>query len=202
MKSHTAGVILSGGKNSRMNGANKAFIEIGGVTMMQRAMDVFKGLFDEIILVTNSPSEYAMFSGDCLIVSDKIKNIGPLGGIHSALSVMSRKSAFFIAVDMPFLHKDLISRQIAEFEKIEARAFLPKIGASIEPLHAIYKKELREEIEAYIGTGRDYSIKGFLKTVDTAYFELEDNPFNRRAFMNLNSPRDIQDFEQTFAMLE
>ena len=41
MKSHTAGVILSGGKNSRMNGANKAFIEIGGVTMMQRAMDVF-----------------------------------------------------------------------------------------------------------------------------------------------------------------
>ena len=164
--------------------------------MMQRAMDVFKGLFDEIILVTNSPSEYAMYSGDCLIVSDKIKNIGPLGGIHSALGVTSKRSAFFAAVDMPFLHGDLISRQIEEFKKIKARALVPKIGTSIEPLHAIYKKELREEIEAYLKKSRDYSIRGFLETVNAAYFELEDNLFNRRVFKNMNRPRDLEEPEE------
>ena len=187
---------MSGGKNSRMNGVNKALIKIGGITMIQRVMDVFRGIFDEIILVTNSPSEYAMYAEVCLIVSDKIKNVGPLGGIHSALSVTSREGAFFIAVDMPFLHADLISRQIEEFKKIKAQALVPRIGVSIEPLHAIYKKELRAKIEAYLKKSRNYSIKGFLETVDTAYFELEDNPFNRRVLKNMNRLHDLEEFNK------
>ncbi|MCG6536280.1 MAG: NTP transferase domain-containing protein [Syntrophales bacterium LBB04] len=71
------GVILSGGKSARM-GMNKAFLEIEGKRLIDRTMLMFRDVFREVILVTNSPLDY--LDQDCIIVSDIFKNKGALGG--------------------------------------------------------------------------------------------------------------------------
>ena len=141
--SHTAGAILSGGLNTRMGGRCKAFIEIDGTALVEKTVNAFKEIFTEIIIITNSPRDYQKYQKDCHIIGDKIKDIGPLGGIHSALSYTSKKAVFFIACDMPFTHNGLIQCQLSLFNKIQCQALLPKIDTSIEPLYGIYKKELK-----------------------------------------------------------
>ncbi|MFH1317730.1 MAG: molybdenum cofactor guanylyltransferase, partial [Candidatus Omnitrophota bacterium] len=95
--------ILAGGKNRRM-GKNKAFIEVDGISLLKKNIVLLQQIFTEITIVTNSPKEYISFKNDASIITDKIKDIGPLGGIFSALSTTSKESVFFVACDMPFLH--------------------------------------------------------------------------------------------------
>ena len=107
-----AGAILAGGKNSRMGGRDKSFIEIGGTSIIERTIRLFEGIFEEIILVTNSPYAYKDYAGRIIMIEDEIKDAGPLGGIHAALSKTSGKGVFFVACDMPFLHNDIIGWRI------------------------------------------------------------------------------------------
>ena len=68
MKKAIMVVILAGGLNKRFNGQNKAFIRLGGQTIIERLYRLFKDLFNDIIIVTNNP---VLFSGfDCLVTAD------------------------------------------------------------------------------------------------------------------------------------
>jgi molybdopterin-guanine dinucleotide biosynthesis protein A len=57
MKKNMTGIILAGGKNSRM-GMEKAFLKIGGIRLIDRILGVYKEIFTEIIIVTNEPLAY------------------------------------------------------------------------------------------------------------------------------------------------
>ena len=48
MKTNMTGIILAGGKNSRM-GVNKAFLEINGIRLIDKVLSVFKELFSETV---------------------------------------------------------------------------------------------------------------------------------------------------------
>jgi molybdenum cofactor guanylyltransferase len=190
--SNIAAAVLAGGKNSRMAGINKAFIRIGGATLIQKTLKLLKNMFEEVILVTNSPQDFKSFAKDAIITTDIIKDIGPLGGIHSALSATSKQGVFFVACDMPFLHNALISRQLKYFNRIDPECLVPRIGALIEPLHAIYKKGLRDKINSFVKDSPDYSVRSFLKTTDVCFWDLENNRLNRKIFKNLNTKEDLE----------
>ncbi len=184
--------ILSGGKNRRMAGKNKAFIEIGGERLIQKTVRLLKGIFPEVLIVANSPEEYSAYESECRIISDEIKDIGPLGGIHAALSKTSTEAVFFAACDMPFLHNAFIREEIEHFNKTACDALVPRIGASIEPLHAIYRKELRDKIAGFARTGKDHSVRNFLETIGAAYWDLEDDLLHGNIFKNLNTEEDLR----------
>jgi len=63
-------------------------------------------LFKDIILMTNTPAEYAYLG--LPMVEDIIKGLGPIGGIYTALKVMDKEAGFFVACDMPFYGKRCI----------------------------------------------------------------------------------------------
>ena len=103
------GVILSGGKSARM-GMNKAFLEFEGKRLIDRTVTMFRDIFQEVILVTNSPLEY--LDQDCIIVSDIFKNKGALGGIYTGIFYASCDQVFVSACDMPFLNRSFIGHMI------------------------------------------------------------------------------------------
>jgi len=55
------GIILAGGKNTRM-GVNKAFLEINGTRMIDKTIDIYSRLFSEILIITNDPLPYLEFT--------------------------------------------------------------------------------------------------------------------------------------------
>ncbi|MFH1847664.1 MAG: molybdenum cofactor guanylyltransferase, partial [Candidatus Omnitrophota bacterium] len=103
-----AGVILAGGKNTRM-GTHKAFLRVDGVRIIDRILEVFKPLFDEILIVTDNKDNFTEFK-DVKVVDDLVRERGPLGGIYTGLKMIAGGKAFFSACDMPFLHNGLVER--------------------------------------------------------------------------------------------
>lgn len=187
-----AAAILAGGENLRMSGFNKAFIKINGTTIVQNTMALLKGIFEEVILVTNSPEDFKLYESQSIIIRDAIKGIGPLGGIHSALSRTSKKGVFFVACDMPFLHNAFIRRELNVFKQIDCDSVVPRIGSFIEPLHAVYKKNIEGNIRYFIKNNNNFSIKSFLETVDVYYWDLKNSHSNRNIFRNLNTKEDLR----------
>ncbi len=189
---NTAAAILAGGRNSRMAGKNKAFIQIEGTSIIQKTFDILKEMFEEIVIVTNFPPDFRAYENESIITGDLIKDAGPLGGIHSALAVTSKEAVFFVACDMPNLHNALILRLVNYFEKSDFDVVVPRVNSFIEPLHGVYRKGLTGSLEDFLRTNKDYSIRNFLRTVNVGYLDLEDDPLNRRIFNNLNSPQDLK----------
>jgi len=165
-------VILAGGYNSRYNGINKAFLEIEGISLYKRTKDRLEKIFSNIIVITNTPE---IFPNDGLNkYSDVIKNIGPLGGIHSALSQIKNKEAIFvIAVDMPFLDEEIIRSIVEQYHLINPDILIPRINSLIEPLSAIYKINIFSKLDYYIKNSERFAIRNFFNKVDTKYFDID-----------------------------
>lgn len=186
--------ILAGGANKRFNGKTKANIQISGVRIIARAIKTLHDIFEDIVIVTNTPDEFKTCQ-QFTIVPDKIKNVGPLGGIHAALCAAKNEAVFVFASDMPCLSGDLIRQHIEFYLKHKCEAAIPAIKKNIEPLHAIYSKKIEDQLFDFLGTADKYSIQSFLDQINTKYHKLADNDQNRRAFININTPEDLTAIE-------
>jgi molybdopterin-guanine dinucleotide biosynthesis protein A len=190
MNKNISGVILAGGAGKRFNGSIKPKIIVEGKTIISRILESFDGLFDEIIIVTNTPDEFYGFSS-CKITGDQFVDRGPLGGIHAALKMTVSEAIFVVAGDMPYLRKDFILRQIESFEKGNCQVLIPKINNFIEPLHGIYSKSILNSLEEYLLNNSDNAIYKFISLTDVGYMEIGDSEDSSKAFTNINYPSDI-----------
>ncbi|MBE3087211.1 MAG: molybdenum cofactor guanylyltransferase [Bacteroidetes bacterium] len=185
-----SGVILAGGANKRFDGMTKANIVIDGKTIISRIIDTIKDIFDEIIIVTNTPEEFKEYI-NYKIVSDQILKAGPLGGIHAAIKTSSKEALFVFAGDMPLLDKKVIIRQIEFYNSHKCDILIPRINTYIEPLHAIYNISIIETLEDYLTGDHDYAVRKFCKSQNVLYMQFEGSEEIRNAFTNINSPADI-----------
>ena len=136
------GIILAGGRNSRIR-TGKAFLKIGGKTIIKKTLDKFRKIFSEVIIVTNNFLEYQ--NSGARLVKDIIPDKGPLGGIYSGLVSSESEYNFVVACDMPFLNVELI-----KYIKNNCDGFdviIPRLDRGYETLHAIYSKNCIVPIE-------------------------------------------------------
>ncbi|MFA5817834.1 MAG: molybdenum cofactor guanylyltransferase [Bacteroidales bacterium] len=190
MVHNISGVILAGGANKRFDGMTKANIVIDGKTIMSRIIDTIKDIFDEIIIVTNTPEEFKEYI-NYKIVSDQILKAGPLGGIHAAIKTSSKEALFVFAGNMPLLDKKVIIRQIEFYNSHKCDILIPRINTYIEPLHAIYNISIIETLEDYLTGDHDYAVRKFYKRQNVRYMQLKGSEEISNAFININSPADI-----------
>jgi molybdopterin-guanine dinucleotide biosynthesis protein A len=185
-----SGVILAGGDNKRFGGITKSNIVVGRESIISGIINIIRDLFDEIIIVTNTPEEFREYK-QCLVVRDQFLKAGPLGGIHAGLKTASGKAIFALAGDMPFLKKKFIEEQILTFNNEKYDILVPKIGGNIEPLHAIYRKTIVDDIEESLTENKNRPVRDFISEMKTGYFLIQESDENRKAFTNINSPEDI-----------
>lgn len=184
------GIILSGGKARRMGNINKAFFRINGERLIDRTVRIYKSLFTEVILVTNSPPDYLDL--DLKVATDILPLKGPLGGIYTGLFFASFRHAFVSACDMPFLNADFIRYMIEQTGRYDV--IVPEIPAGLEPLHAIYSNKCLQPIKKLIDED-NLKITDFYK--QTKSFRIPFEVINRfdpenRMFLNINSLKDLE----------
>ena len=192
------GVILSGGLSTRFNGENKAFINVGGRCILDRLYDVFSGLFNEIILVTNQPLQFLHW--DLMIVSDVFPVRSSLTGIHTGLFYMKNPFAFFSACDTPFLKKELVETLLQHIDKRDD-IIMPETSAGMEPLCAIYSKRCLNSAENHIKQNKFKIQRALgnhrLKKIPEAKLRLKDPELV--SFFNINTPEDQEAAEEMAA---
>ncbi|WP_250673442.1 molybdenum cofactor guanylyltransferase [Paraclostridium ghonii] len=188
-------VILAGGKSSRMK-FDKQFLVIYEKRLVYDLANKLKKNFNEIIIVTNKPEFY----NDCdyKIVSDEIKDCGPLSGIHIGLKCANSEYVYFLACDMPNIDDNYI-KFLKDTLNEENDAYICKFDNFAEPFHAIYKKSLFNDIGKFLLESDEKSIVRFLasENKNITYLNKDDfnkNNFNKNIFINLNNQQDLHNF--------
>jgi len=182
------GIILAGGRNLRM-GENKAFLKVNGERIIDRTRNLFSDLFDEILLVTNSPLEYLDLN--LRMVADLTPGKGALGGIYTGLFHASHSHAFVAACDMPFLNRALISHLIDLSPSYDI--VIPKTEDGLQPLDAIYSQKCLPFMEDLLKKD-DLKIIDFFHRVKKREVPTEEillfDP-KLASFLNINTPEDL-----------
>jgi len=185
------GVILAGGLNSRFNGKNKAFIQIGGKKIIDRLYETFSDLFEHIIIVTNSPLQYLVWEAD--IVTDIFPCRSSLTGIHSGLFYTTTPYAVFTACDYPFLKKELVQAIMGHIEE-NIDIVVPQTSSGLEPLCAVYSRNCLKAAENQL-IRKKFKISLFYDKVRVKQIPqqvLQKTDAQLISFFNINTPEQLK----------
>ena len=184
------GVVQAGGKSSRMGGAPKALLELGGRRLIERVVGVVGEVVDDVLIVTNTPDLYRFL--DLPMVPDVFADHGSLGGIYSGLAAAPGDAAFTVACDMPFLHAAVARLVVGRAG--EADVVIPRADDQLQTLHAVYGKGCLPHMEARLRAGR-LKVSGFfdeVRVLEVPEAEIARHADPALVFMNLNTPAELE----------
>jgi molybdopterin-guanine dinucleotide biosynthesis protein A len=182
---NTNAYILAGGKSSRM-GTDKGLLLIEGKAMIQYVIEQMQAVFDRVIIVSNNP-EYEKFG--LKVIPDLIKDIGPAGGIYTALKHSDAQLNFIVSCDMP-----LITKEAIEFifkTRKESQIVLLKNQENLEPLFGLYAKDC-ETVWLQLIHQKTIKLQEMVLRFNLQTIAVEDNIiFNQSFFKNINTKADF-----------
>ncbi|OTA42085.1 MAG: hypothetical protein A6D92_01675 [Symbiobacterium thermophilum] len=189
-KMDACGVILAGGRSSRM-GRNKALLALDGKPLIQRQVERLSAWFRQVVIVTNTPGEYAFLGVP--MVSDRVPGLGPLAGVEAGLQASRYEHAFFCAVDMPFINEALVRFMVQAAPGYDI--VVPAPGGEYEPMHAVYGRGCLPSIARNLEAGRLRLISIFPDVRVREITDAELLPFGEpeRLFFNCNTPADLEE---------
>lgn len=183
--------IIAGGKSSRM-GRDKAFLELGGRSLIERVIAAGADLRpSETILIANKPDAYRHLGLE--IYPDILPDKGSLGGIYTALARAANPVTLVLACDMPFIKPGLLGFMLAQLDA-ETDIVVPRVDGYPQALHAIYRNTCLAPIRARLAANR-LKIIGFYDKMRVRYLDEADYaPFDQAgmSFTNLNTPAELE----------
>lgn len=186
---NVTGAILAGGQSSRM-GSNKALLPYRGVRIIEAIRRQLAGLFDEVLVVTNSPEQYAFLG--CRMVPDLYPGMGALAGLHAGLAHSRTPHIFAVACDMPQLNDTLIRTLVAR--RHQAEVVIPEGEKCPEPLHAVYSRSCLPAMEMALRTEQRRIVSFFdmaqVRLVPRGKIAALDPDY--ASFRNINTPEDYR----------
>ena len=181
-----AGFVLAGGRSSRM-GQDKALLPWKGSTLLESvAREVFLAAGNATVI--GPPERYGNlgFSMGFPVISDRIADCGPLGGLHAALSVTTAEWNLLVACDMPAVTSDLLKELLASADVSGADAVVPETPQGLEPLCAVYHARLLPIVESAIHS-KLLKMQDFVATIQVRRWPAPDASL----FRNLNTPQQL-----------
>ncbi len=189
------GVILAGGKSRRM-GENKALMRLGDNSLIGHVIRCMRLVTDELLLVTNSPTEYAHLGVS--MHGDILPGTGALGGIYTGLTHASHDTVLCVACDSPFLEPKLLTYLVSvlgEYDAVmpETFAYPDDTQITLQTLCAAYSKRCLPIIELMLQESelRVHALqeRARIKNVSPEVWR-EFDP-EGMSFFNINTPEDL-----------
>jgi molybdopterin-guanine dinucleotide biosynthesis protein A len=187
---NATGIILAGGKGSRIN-KNKSLIMLpDGKTLLHKCVNSLSKVLTKIVIVTNQKELYPDY--DARVVEDLIKDKGPLGGIFTGLSYSTTHCNFVIGCDMPFPQTRLIELLLQECDDYDV--VIPETGGEVEPLFAVYSKNCLPVISDHLRKG-DLKIRNIFEKLKVRMIrekEIDQVDPQHLSFFNINTAEDLK----------
>ncbi|HAH55334.1 MAG TPA: molybdenum cofactor guanylyltransferase [Flavobacterium sp.] len=182
---NTNAYILAGGKSSRM-GTDKGLLLFEGKPMIQYVIEQMQPIFDKLAIVSNNP-EYEKFGLE--LIPDLIKDIGPAGGIYTALHHSEAKLNFMLSCDMPFITKEAIEFLVKNAG--ENQIVLLENQGKLEPLFGLYAKDC-EAVWLQLIQQNTIKLQDMVSYFKLKIIPIENNEiFAASFFKNINTKEDF-----------
>ena len=132
-------------------GTDKAFLAFGKETLLERALELARGVAEDVRIVGGRDQ----FEAFAPAVEDKFPGRGPLGGIHAALSSTSSELNLILAVDLPFLEGKFLRFLLEQARAGDAVVTVPRAAGGLQPLCAVYRRSFGPLAEQALAAGRN-----------------------------------------------
>ena len=198
-----AGVVLAGGRSSRM-GAPKAALEWHGSTLLRRTIGIVaRATGGPVVVVRASGQELPDLPKGTEVVEDPREGRGPVQVIAAGLAALSGRAeaAFVSSTDLPFLHPAFIRRVLRVLEEEQKDVALPIARGYPQPLAAAYRTSLAATAERLVTQDR---LRPAFLFDECAVIRLDDARLRQdpvlaaldpelRSVLNVNEPADYQE---------
>lgn len=160
------GCILAGGKSSRMDYYPKGLLNKDGYSFIRHILYSMQ-IFDDVYLSANG-DEYDFLNLEK--IEDSVKDIGPLGGIYTALTAAKKQYVFFASCDMPNISQNIIMT-LADKMTDGVKCVAARQRGKIYPVLRIYSKDCIPRIEKAIES-KNHKLLNILENCNAIYADI------------------------------
>jgi len=196
------GVLLAGGKSSRMGGGDKCLLPLAGKPMLTRIIDRLSPQVTDLVLNANGDmSRFTAF--DLPIVMDRLGGqIGPLAGVHAGIewATANRPGSRFVitcATDTPFFPIDLVARFLASLKGGEPKLLVARSEEGLHPVFGLWPVSLAPAIETSLAGGMR-KVQAWVREHQAKEISFPVGEIGGRKidpFFNLNLPEELAEAE-------
>ena len=193
MLASVTGLILAGGKGSRMGGLDKGLQAFRGKRLVDHVYERLAPQVGGVVINANQNQE-AYRSFGVRVVSDAIAGFaGPLAGFHAGLSVSKRPFLATVPCDSPFLPEDLIERLHARVDETGAELAVAKTGEQAHPVFSLMRRGVLDHLSDFLKEG-GRKIDAWYASLNVVEVAFDDEA---EAFSNINTLEELNTWENT-----
>ena len=185
------GLILAGGRGSRMGGVDKGLQNHAGAPLAMHALMRLGPQVGAVMINANRNLEqYAAFGYP--VIPDILDGyLGPLAGMASGMRAASTPYIVTAPCDSPLIGDGLVRRLYETLVRENAAISVAHDGERMHPVFAIMRRELLPDLLDYLNAGQRKIDRWYARhRLAVAYFS--DAP---TMFRNVNSPEERADLE-------
>jgi len=186
---HVVGLILGGGKNSRLN--DKGWQPVGGVPMIVRVLTAVAPVVDRALVIGGGQAPEGT-----QLVPDEAPGAGPLAAIATGMEAAPADLYLVASCDIPLVTSELLQYLVDSAGSVDA--VVPITAGGQEPLCAVYARRCLPAISQVLSSGRRRvdSFFGDVQVRRIAAAELARFGSPERLFFNVNTPDDLAQAQQ------
>lgn len=196
------GFLQAGGGSTRF-GSDKALVQLGGKTMLQRTGELLAGVCADVTIVAPD-GKYADMQWP--VLADRWPGQGPLGGILTALATMPNSKeetaawALIVSCDMPFLTTAFLAELCERALRSAAFVVVPQSASGLEPLCACWNSLAAVPLQTFFDAG----VRKVTEAMRLLPMEVLDESVWKRfdtkglLFWNMNTPEDFDEARRIF----
>jgi molybdopterin-guanine dinucleotide biosynthesis protein A len=184
-----AGIVLAGGKSERM-GRDKALLELGVTSLLERAVRNLKQVARVVLVVADCSDKYLLSDGTP-VIGDMYPGTGPLGGILTGIEALGIGCHLVVACDMPWVEPDVLRLLLKSADGYDAA--IPCLADNLEPLCAAYQATCVTVFREILLCRVDFAVHKAIEKISVYRIDelqLRAVDPDLRSFMNVNTLED------------
>ncbi|MGO9007723.1 MAG: molybdenum cofactor guanylyltransferase MobA [Beijerinckiaceae bacterium] len=200
----TIGILLAGGRATRMGGGDKSLMRIGGKPLLAHVLERLEPQCSTLILNANGEAGRFAAFGLPVFADDVPGFAGPLAGILAGLDFIAAHYpetnwAISAATDTPFLPIDLVARLHAARRLAGTALACARSGAFVHSVIALWPVALRRDLRHALVVEDIRKADRFMSRHALAYADWGIEHFD--PFFNVNTPGDVVEAERIWAAI-
>ncbi len=189
------GVILAGGRGSRMGGLDKGLVPLHGLPMVQHVARRLQPQVARLLINANRNIEQYAALGFAVVPDVHAGYLGPLAGMASGLQAATTPYVVTVPCDSPLIPADLVARLSAALVRAAADIAVAHDGERAHPVFLLLRRSLLDDLLAFLAAG-GRKIDLWFARHRVAQADFRDAP---EAFANVNDSAERAAIERRLA---
>ncbi|MBI3571705.1 MAG: molybdenum cofactor guanylyltransferase [Gammaproteobacteria bacterium] len=184
------GVILAGGRGSRLGGVDKGLVRLHGRPLIEHVIDALRPQAGKLMISANRNQDVYASYGFPVIADVMGDYDGPLAGMLSAMRCADTSYVFTVPCDVPVPPANLVERLVTTMTMMRRELCIASCAGQVQPVFALMSRALADRLQEYLVAG-ERGVENWMRRQQAALADFPDHD----AFTNINTPEDLRRLE-------